>query len=502
MNRVQNAGLAVLLLLPFAACAPAEEGQQVEMAAASANVVMVMPVTTASTEALDHFMQGQRASDMGRGVEAREHFEQATGADPYFALAHLNLAWSANSLESFQKNLKAAADNAEGASEAEQLLIKYTQYGFENDNEGQMKTAQALVELLPESPRAWMILAGEQSSMDDEEAARTTYLKVVAMSPDFAPAHMALGNSFMFIEPRDLAKAQQHMQHAVDLEPDEATTHDLLGDAYRARGELEMAAEEYTRTAELNPKSGNGFQQRAHVNSFLGNFDQARDDYSASIALEQGNGKASFAVYRALVSVHEGNPEAAIEELNELVGNIDALGIPNPRGQKIFALNTLITIAQHNEMVDVAKAAIEQRDALVKEQAMQAGTPAAERNAKGTVVLGEGYLALRSGDFETAKAKGKEYMSIQESNTSPFRDRAAHALLGLTSLLEGNFDEAIAHYEQANPNNMYVAYHHALALEGAGRTDEAAVLFDKVANYNFNSVSLALVRKDAMAKVM
>ncbi len=477
-------------MFALTACAQEQEGQRVAMAAADAGVVMMMPVSTESAEALTHFMQGQRLLDMGQPDDALPHFEQATEADPQFALAYLRRANAANSLEEFQTNLRLASEHAAGASEAEQLAIQILQKAFDNDVPGQLAAAQRLVEVQPESPRAWLALANAQSAMGNETEARGSMSKAAELAPTFAVAHMALGNSYLFVEPRDLAKAQEHIEKAVELEPNEATTHDLLGDVYRARGDLERAAAEYTRTAELDPTSGNGFQQRGHVNSFLGNYEQARADYDAAIALEAGNLKPAFRVYRALVAVHEGNPAAAIDELNQLVGDIDTMGVPNPTGQKIFALGTAIQIALHHKMFDAARAAMQQRDALLVQQ------------ARATIAIGEGLLSAWQGDAEAARLKANEYMQIMEPSTDPLKDRPAHALLGYVSLSQGDYQEAITHFEQGNPNDPYEMYHHALALEGAGNTSEAKQLFETVAGYNFNSAGLALVRKDAMARAM
>jgi len=491
----------LLLLIPLAACAPEEEeGQPVEMAAATADVVMMMPVSTESSEALNDYMQGRRALDMGRVDDARPHFQQAVAADADFALAYLDLANAANSLESFTSNLDLARQHAEGASEAERLLIEFVAEGFDNDVEAQLQIGRQLTELEPESPRAWMTLGNAQSAAGDAVAARTSWAQALEVSPEFTPAHMALGNSYTFVEPRDLDMALQHMQAAVRLEPDEPVPHDLLGDVYRARGDLEQAAQEYTRVTELDPESGSGFQQRAHVHSFLGDLDQARSDYDAAIELEDGNAKASFGVYRALVNVHAGDPQAAVAELERLVDEIDGMGIPAPRNQKIFALNTLIQIALHHDMIDAAEQAMARRDALLMEQAQQAGTEAALRQARATIAWGEGYLSARKGDYETAVAKANEFMTIMEPSTDPEKNEPAHALLGYVNLWQENYAEAAAHFEQASPDNIYVNYHHALALEGAGREEEAQALFQKVANWNFNSAALALVRADAIAR--
>lgn len=489
------------LLLPLAACGPeAEEGQQTEMAAATADVVMKIPVTTESTEALNDYLQGRRALDMGRADDARPQLEEAVAADPDFAMAYLDLSNAANSLEGVKRNLDLAQQHAEGASEVEQLMIEYAVENFNNDVGAQLETARRLTEMQPESPRAWMTLANAQGSAGDVEAARASMSRALEVAPEFTPAHMALGNSYMFVEPRDLATAQRHMEEAVRLAPNEPGPHDLLGDVYRAQGQLEQAAEQYTRVAELDPDAGNGYQQRGHVHSFLGNYEQARADYDAAIELEKGNAKASFGVYRALVNVHEGQSQAAIDELQGLVDRIDQMNIPSPRGQKIFALNTISQIAIHHEMADVAEQAMQRRDALIRQQAEQVGNEAARRQARAIATWGAGILAARKGDYETAVEKANEFMSIVEPSTDPEKYEPAHALLGYTHLWQGNYEEAVTHFEQANENDIYANYHHALALEGAGREAEAQELFEKVANWRFNSAGLALVRNDAAAK--
>lgn len=502
MKRALHSIVFALAMFTLAACAQEQEAARVATAAAEANVVMMMPVSTESAEALTQFMQGQRLLDMGKPDDARPHFEQATQDDPNFALAYLRRANVANSLEEFQTNLQRAAEHSAGASEAEQLAIQVLQKAFDNDVPGRLQAAHSLVDALPKSPRAWMALANAQSAMGQETEARASMSKAAELSPNFAVAQMALGNSYMFVEPRDLAKAEQHMQKAVELEPNEAATHDLLGDAYRARGDLEKAAAEYTRTAELDPTSGNGYQQRGHVNSFLGNYQQARADYDAAIALEKGNAKPAFRVYRALVNVYEGNPKAAVDELNQLVKDIDGMDVPDPTGSKIFALNNAAQIALHNKMFDAAKAAMQQRDALLMQQAEQANTEAIRRQVRAAIALSAGMLAAWQGDAEAATGKANEFMEIMKPSTDPLKDRPAEALLGYVSLFQGDYQGATEHFKQADPNDPYVMYFHALALDGAGEASEAKKLFQEVAKYNFNSAGLALVRKDAMAHSM
>lgn len=489
-------------LLALAACG-SESSEQAEPATDLAPAAAEeLPVTTASDEARTHYVAGLRALDMGDGDEARAHFEQAIASDPEFAMAYYGLASSANSFESFKQNMELATEKAAGASEAERAQIDQMRAGFEDDVEGQQAAATRLTELAPNSPRAWMALAAVQSNMNDEAAARESLRKATELDPEFAPAHMVLGSSYMFVEPVDLAEAQRHIERAAEIEPDEAIAHDLLGDVYRAQGNLEKAAEEYGRTAELDPESGNGYQQRGHVHTFLGNWEQARSDYDAAIEIESGrNAAAQFGVYRALVSVHEGNPEAAVDELESLVAEIEGMDIPNSRGPRIFALNALAAIAMHHGMLDRAEAAIQKRNALLDENVEIAGTPAAERNVSAQKALARGWLAAHRGDYGAATEAAGEAQQTLAAGNDPDRFEGVHELLGFVALEQGNHEEAIGHLEQANPDDLHAVFLHAQALEGAGQAEKANQLYTKIAEWRFNDPDLALVRAEAMEKV-
>lgn len=491
--------LLAAALLALAACSR-EEGAEAGTATEASDVSMGIPATTSSDDARTHFMLGLHALDMGRPNDARPHFEQAVTADPAFAYAYLLLGFASNSVVDFKRNLDLASQNAASASEAERLIIENTAKAFDGDAEGALAGAQRLTEVAATSPRAWIVLGDAQTDMGDVAAARDAYRRATEAAPEFAPGFMVLGGSNL-LEPQDFPAAQAAFQRAVELEPEEAVTHDLLGDAYRAQGNLEQAAAEYGRTAELDTTTGNGFQQRGHVNTFLGNYDEARADYDSAIAIEKGqNQEPAFGVYRALVSVHAGDGGAAITELQDLIGKIDAMGVPDPRGQKIFAYQTIFEIATHQEMMPEAEAALASLEQLTAEQSEAIGTDAARQNARAGTLRRQAWIAARKGDFENAVRLANESMAVLATRTDPDRDQPAHEILGFVSLQQGDHDAAIAHYEQADPDDTYASYYHALALEGAGRAEEAKALFAKVGNNNFNSSGFALVRKDALER--
>ncbi len=470
-----------------------------EFADAAAGDV-TLPVTTASAEARDHFDMGLRAMDMGDFTEANAHFETAVASDSTFAQGHLMVANTAASLEEFTTNLARAAQHAPAASEEERLLIQITQRGFDNDVEAQLQVARQLVERQPESPRALTTLAGIQSALNDHEGARSSLMRATELSPDFMPAYIQLGNSYLFNGPKDPDRAQELMQQAVDVEPDASIAHDNLGDAYRALGNLEAAREAYTRGAELDPQNGLLRQQRGHVNSFLGDYDAARADYDTAISMGTGNQAPTFARFRAYVSVHAGEPAAAVAELNDLIRGIDSMDVPGPNGLKLATLFDVIMIASHHGMFEACDEAMAMTTELANMQIEQVGTDQFRRGSLANVAYLEGLIAARRGDPTTANAKAAQIMTVLEPDANPRRNEPAHEIMGLTSLIAGDFAAAIGHYEQANLTNIYNVYNLALAHDGAGSAEDAARRFDEVASYNFNFVGYALVRSAAMER--
>ncbi len=463
-------------------------------------LVMTLPVTTESDEARHHFLQGQRALDVGRSLDARVHFQRAVAADPMFAHAYLRLANSATSLDEYRQNLDLANQHAGHASESEQLLIRIEQESFENDVADQLELAEALVELQPSSPRAWLTLAGVQSALNLHEAARATMMKAVELAPTFSAPYAQLGNSYLFNEPKDYAEAEEYMRKVVELEPEEQLAHDFLGDALRAQSKFEEAREAYTTAARLDPTNGSPLQQRGHVNSFLGDYEAARADYDAAIELGQANQAPAFAVWRAYVSVYEGRPESAVDELGEMVEAIDEMDIPEPTGLKINLLTNQAIIAMHDGQLDAAAEALAARTALMNEESDRVGTEDFRMGQNANIAYFDGVLAARKGDYRTATAKAREFATLVEADANPRKLEPMHDLMGLTSLLQGRYQEAVQHYRQANTNNVYTKYHLALAHEGVGNAAESQRLFGEIASENFNSVGVALTRKVAMEK--
>jgi tetratricopeptide (TPR) repeat protein len=464
--------------------------------------IMGIPVTTSSADARNHFLQGQRELDLARNFEALDHFKRAVAADSTFAIAYLNLANTGNSFDEFKTNLAHAERLAAGASDAEQLEIQIARRGLENDVSGQLTAAEELVAKYPQSPRAFLTLGNIQAGLNRNADARGSYGKALTLAPRFAVAHVVLGTSYLFGEPRDFDQALQHFQAAAALAPNEPTMHDNLGDAQRALNNLSQARAEYTRGHELNPLDAGLLQQRGHVNSFAGDFDAARADYDSAMAVGRGNERGFFAPFRAYVSAYAGDAPGAIAELNRLVAQADGMGIPDPVTVKINALSNVAIIAIDTRNFAAADAALKQRTPLVMQQAEQGGSAGFRRAQEQGVAYFNAWLAARKEDFRTARRETDRLTALVTPDANPRKMEPVHQLKGFIALYQGHNAEAAAHFAQGNLLDPYIKFQYAIALDGSGQRATAKPMFGELAVYNFNSLGYALIRKEAQQMAM
>ncbi len=461
-----------------------------------------IPVTTKSTAAMMDFRAGQAAADRGDGTQANALFRSAIAKDPGFAYAWYNLGNVAFSNEEFANAIRKAAEVGGNASEGERLLIEINLRFLDNDFAEQVALSKQLVDKYPKSPRAWLNLGNVQTGLSQHDEARAAYRKALTIDGDFVPAHTALANSYLFQEPKDFTKAGDYFTAAIERQPGEDAWYWGLGDVFRARGDLEIARDYYARSTQLDPSNGTAFVKKGHVNSFLGNYDEARADYDQGVAVAKAANSAFLANYKMFTWVHAGNPKMAASQLEELYSRVDGMGIPEEQrnGVKVFTLTNGATICMHDGMYDDAERMLEMRARLLRAAGENVGTDEFRNIQEANIAYFAGQLAARRGDLDAARKMAAKNRKLVADQKNPRRLENYHDLMGLIALKAKDYNKAVEHYGQANPNNMYSKYHLALAYEGAGRMTEARELFREVANWNFNSVGYALVRKDAIAK--
>lgn len=501
MKRVLHAGAVALVFATLlSGCEAASEQATVDEAMAAE-----IPATTTSEEALAAYDEGMHLLDVGRNIEANAAFRRAVEADPDFARGWIGVANSASSFEEFREAIGEASARAEGASQGEALLIRINETFLTNDSPRRLELAEELAAMYPNSARARLEVAFAHQALGDHAAAREAMTEALGLSPEMAAPHVVLGFSYLFNEPRDFAQAKAHMDHWIELEPEEAKAYEGLGDAMRGLNDLEAASAAYDTALEKDPTLAIASHKKGHVESFLGNFEAARAAYDEANRLQTDEAtRISTSNYRAFVSLHADDPAAAIEELDAVLASIDGSGLSEDQanGMRMFTLNNQSIVAFHAGMPDVMASANERAQAVMDAQkALTPNDADRARQIDANKALWEAWAAAGAGDWAAAKAAADRHVAVLETDPNPRKLEAYHTLMGAIEARQGNHEAAIGHLEQSDPADLYAKWMRAEALDAAGRTAEAKALYADIAATNFNSPDYALVRREATARM-
>jgi len=459
---------------------------------------------TCSKEALAEFLKGRDAFEMERMNDARTLFDKAIQKDPKFVFAYLYRAYSANSPAQWRKNMDLAVANKDHVSDGEQILVNMHLTYLNNDAERRFELASELVEKYPASPRTLLVLAEEYHGRKENIKARDLIYEAIKINPEIPIAYRDLGSSYLFNEPKELTLAEKYMKKFVELRPKEASVHIWLGDVYRAQLKSEKSRDAYSKAAELDPQSHMAFGKKATVNTLLGNYDEARADFRKAQEVAKDSWKVTWANDATSTHLYEGNVELALKANEEIIKNIEKIGLPadqinNAKAQTYF---NRAFITMNNGMFDMAEEALDKYNVLLKQIADDVGSLEWSRSLAAQGKLWEGVLAVYKGDTETAIAKADEHAKLLEPEKNPRKLEQYHWLMGKINHLRGDYEQAVAHYQKSNLDfDVTVNYDLALAHEANQNMEEAERSFKKVADWNFNSVQYALIRNKAIEKV-
>jgi len=483
---MKNLALSLLLACPVVVTAAADE----------------IPLTTSSADARLAFYAGQAALDRGDAQEANDLFRAAVAADPNCAYAWYNLSNVAFSTQEFNDSLQSGAHSAARASDGERMLLEFNRLGLEGNLNAQLALAQQLTEKYPSSRRAWLLLAGAQAALNQFTEQRATLKKLIAAAPDFAPAPFALAASYLFNDPTDFEQAEKYYRQAIAIDPGSDQYLWSLGDVYRATNRLDDARRYYKLALQLDPHDQIAPLKLGHVNSFLGNFAEARADYDRGIAASSPANAGFLAAFKAMTHLYAGDAATGVRALEHVVTEIDGFGAPPAQrlNAKIGALTSAAQAAMYSGAFDDAERVLGARTALMRENAAVVGTPAFTNLQETQIAFFDGQLAAWRGDFKRAKQLAKKVAELSAQQNNPRKMEPYHELLGLVALLQKNYRQAVTEYRQSNLAALHNKYQLAQALEATRATDEARRLYREVALNNFNTVDFAMLRKEALRK--
>ena len=105
------------------------------------------------------------------------------------------------------------------------------------------------------------------------------------------------------------------------------------------------------------------------------------------------------------------------------------------------------------------------------------------------------WVNILFGKYDRARENLKKLRSVKGEVKDPTALYGFYGLSGMADLMEGNYDDATTNFLKGNENNIYFNYFKALSLKAAGKEKQAENEFTKIANTNFSSWNIAIVRR-------
>ncbi len=468
-------------------------------------VIDGLPISNVDPNSIATVQAAMESYNTGRWSIANRVFTTVTQSNPKAPIGWIGQSKSAASLEEVNFALNKAKDLIENASNAEKQFIKLQTAYLAGDSQKQLSITKQMINEFPKSTLAWIERGYVLEKHKKVDEARVAFSNAREVAPFKIGSYLASGDSYLFSEPKDLHKAQKFFQKAVNIQPTNVWAHIKLGDSHRAQQNLQQAYQDYTRASLLDPNDTIAISKRGHVNSFLGNYEQAREDFEKAIKVSS-NYSADFnnaGNFKAFTHLYNDNPKQALRVLEQHLLNIETapIKVHDKNQARVNTLSNMSKIALHTKMLNKAGEYINEREKLINTVIATMDNKDLVRRIRSDLHFYRGQLQAREGQLETALQSADKMKLLLESVKDERKLEDYHELHALVSIQKEQWGQAVAHYDKANTDKLYVKFHKAIALEQTGETKMAKKLFTEVAQYNFNSVDFALLRNSASNKI-
>jgi tetratricopeptide (TPR) repeat protein len=384
--------------------------------------------------------------------------------------------------------------------------------------------AKALIDKVSEGERLW-ILGIESGINAFPMKQRELFQKMVEAFPNDERAHNLLAGNYFGQE--DYQLAIEEYSKAALINPDFSQPYNQLGYAYRFLDNYSEAEKAFKKYIELIPNDPNPYDSYAELLLKMGKYDKSIEAYRKALEQDPNFVASHFGIATNLNML--GKYQDARKQLQELYemarndgerraayfamsvsyvdeGKTDAA---LEEQNKAFALAEKINdpasmggdlVVMGNILLEVGKL----NDAQAKfDKALEVVetsdlTELVKDNSRRLYLFNTARIALKKGDLKEAKTMAEQYHAEVKAINNPFQIKLSRELNGQIALEEKNYDKAIEELQQASQQNPYNFYRMGLAYQGKGDKGTAKKLLKEAAEWNaVNSLNYSFMRHKA-----
>jgi serine/threonine protein kinase/tetratricopeptide (TPR) repeat protein len=369
----------------------------------------LVDLTTSSGEAYALYLEGLDRYYRYDYAGAEESFRKAIAIDPGFALAYWRLAWM--QLRFGMGDMGAAAATAEIAyglrerlPEKERLYVEWLSGTFKMRIEESLALLEKLAGKYPEEKEAWFILAaGRGGPLIDPHKAIIFHQKWLALDSGFKAGYLFLVRDYFNLD--ELDHAAGSARRYIEIAPDDAAAHHMVGYVHYFKGELDSAMEEFDKTLKLDPQYYDAVIGQAQVLAKGGRFAESKEKLApllgAKMEPEHRIGASFQMGWNALAQKKSGEAEFYLKEMNKII-LASHLDVMSPFGHYTLGW-AYLTLGKLNDARQEFEAILERND------------PAWGIYGPATSHYFLGVVALRMGQSDRASAEAEDLKQIADA---------------------------------------------------------------------------------------
>jgi tetratricopeptide (TPR) repeat protein len=450
-----------------------------------------IPVTTASEAAKKEFLQGRELAEKLQAQDSIQHFDKAISLDPGFALAELSRANASPTPKDFFEHLRKAVALAPKASDGERLLILATEAGANGDATKQKGYLDQLVAAYPRDERVHFNMGGYYFGQQDFASAIEHYTKATELAPSYSPAYNILG--YAFRQKGDYANAEQAFKKYIELIPKDPNPYDSYAELLLKMGRFQESLEQYAKALAIDANFVASHLGRAADFMYMGKAGEAASELDMITKKARSDGDRRTALFgRTVLAVDSGKWDEALAAVDQQYAIAEKT---KDAAAMAGDLQTKGQILLEMGKYDEAKAAFDQSLKVTDSSGLSDDI---KKNARLFEHFNNARIALGRNDLAGARTETQAFRSGAETSRNPAFVRQAHELAGIVALQEKKSDEAIAELEQASNQNPYNLYRICLAYQAKSDMAKAKQWCGKAAKFNpLPQLNSAFIREKA-----
>jgi class 3 adenylate cyclase/tetratricopeptide (TPR) repeat protein len=286
----------------------------------------ILDVTTSSISAYKYFLQGREDFDKMYFNDARQALEKAVEIDPGFAIAHLYLSHTYNSLSQNQKQieeLEKAYRTSVRATEIEKLTIRAAYSGIIlNDPQQELQLLLLLAEKAPDHKRVFYSLGLWYRDNGNNDESIKYFLKALDLDPEYGEAINQL--AYRYFIKGDFPQALEYLKKYTALNPGDANPFDSMGDLYSRMGDYDEALVNFKRALELKPDFYFSAMKIAYVYAIKEDYPQVNAWMEKALqSAPSVNLKAVVYWSKAFFDAFYGKRDESMKVLDKMVASVE-----------------------------------------------------------------------------------------------------------------------------------------------------------------------------------